>query len=76
VKDLLTKGSIVIVLGTGGVGKTTVTAALGIAGAARNLDTALITVDPARRLRDALGLKRLGGRPSRLRSSCRQCSST
>jgi len=66
VKDLLTKGSIVIVLGTGGVGKTTVTAALGIAGAAENLDTALITVDPARRLRDALGLKRLGGRPTRL----------
>ncbi|HTR60866.1 MAG TPA: ArsA-related P-loop ATPase [Candidatus Binataceae bacterium] len=65
-KDLLTKGSIVIVLGTGGVGKTTVTAALGIAGAAENLDTALITVDPARRLRDALGLKRLGGRPTRL----------
>jgi anion-transporting ArsA/GET3 family ATPase len=66
VKDLLKKGSILIVLGTGGVGKTTVTAALGIAGAERNLDTALITVDPARRLRDALGLKRLGGRPTRL----------
>jgi anion-transporting ArsA/GET3 family ATPase len=66
VKDLLKKGSILIVLGTGGVGKTTVTAALGIAAAERNLDTALITVDPARRLRDALGLKRLGGRPSRL----------
>jgi len=66
VKDLLKKGSILIVLGTGGVGKTTVTAALGIAAAERNLDTALITVDPARRLRDALGLKRLGGRPIRL----------
>jgi anion-transporting ArsA/GET3 family ATPase len=66
VKDLLKKGSIIIVLGTGGVGKTTVTAALGIAGAERNLDTALITVDPARRLRDALGLKRLGGHPTRL----------
>ncbi|HKF29045.1 MAG TPA: ArsA-related P-loop ATPase, partial [Candidatus Binataceae bacterium] len=65
-KDLLKKGSILVVLGTGGVGKTTVTAALGIAGAERNLDTALITVDPARRLRDALGLKRLGGRPIRL----------
>ena len=65
-KDLLEKGSIVIVLGTGGVGKTTVTAALGIAGAQAHLDTALITVDPARRLRDALGLKRLGGSPARL----------
>jgi anion-transporting ArsA/GET3 family ATPase len=65
-KDLLKKGSILIVLGTGGVGKTTVTAALGVAGAEARLDTALITVDPARRLRDALGLKRLGGRPMRL----------
>jgi len=66
VKQLLRKGSIVIVLGTGGVGKTTVTAALGIAGAMAHLDTALITVDPTRRLRDALGLRRLGGRPTRL----------
>jgi anion-transporting ArsA/GET3 family ATPase len=66
VKHPLRNGSIVIVLGTGGVGKTTVTAALGIAGAMAHLETALITVDPTRRLRDALGLRRLGGRPTRL----------
>ncbi len=65
-KDLLRKGSIVIMLGTGGVGKTTVAAALGIAGAQAYLETALITVDPAPRLRDALGLERLGGKPARL----------
>jgi anion-transporting ArsA/GET3 family ATPase len=66
VKTLLKKGSVVILLGTGGVGKTTVAAALGIAGARATLDTVLITVDPARRLRDALGLGRLRGRPVRL----------
>ncbi|HEY6419903.1 MAG TPA: ArsA-related P-loop ATPase [Candidatus Binataceae bacterium] len=65
-KDLLKKGSILILLGTGGVGKTTVAAALGVASAASGLDTAVITVDPARRLRDALGLERLGGEPARL----------
>lgn len=65
-KDLLKQGSIVIVLGTGGVGKTTVAAALGIAGAQANLECALITVDPARRLRDALGVAKLGGSPTRL----------
>ncbi len=65
-KDLLKQGSIVIVLGTGGVGKTTVAAALGIAGAQANLNCALITVDPARRLRDALGVAKLGGSPTRL----------
>jgi anion-transporting ArsA/GET3 family ATPase len=63
-KDLLTKGSIPILLGTGGVGKTTIAAALGLAGAIANLDTAVITVDPAPRLRDALGLQRLGGAPT------------
>jgi anion-transporting ArsA/GET3 family ATPase len=65
VKELLRKGSVVILLGTGGVGKTTIAAALGIAAAA-HFNTALITVDPAKRLRDALGLKRLGGRPKGL----------
>ncbi len=65
-KDLLIKGSIPILLGTGGVGKTTVAAALGLAGASANLDTAVITVDPTRRLRDALGLERLGGQPIRI----------
>jgi anion-transporting ArsA/GET3 family ATPase len=64
--ELLSKGSIVILLGTGGVGKTTVAAALGIAGAQSRLNTALITVDPAKRLREALGLERLGGQPKGL----------
>jgi len=65
-KDLLTKGSITILLGTGGVGKTTVAAALALAGASANLKTAVITVDPSERLRDALGLAHLGGEPTRI----------
>ena len=44
-KQLLEKGSILILLGTGGVGKTTVAAALGLAAASKPLNTALIT-DP------------------------------
>jgi anion-transporting ArsA/GET3 family ATPase len=68
VKELLKKGSIVVVLGPGGVGKTTVAAALGVAAARAGLDTGVITVDPARRLRDALGLERLSARPRRLDS--------
>src|SRR5579862_606853 len=66
VKELLKKGSVLIVLGTGGVGKTTVAAALGMAAARGGLKTALITVDPARRLRDALGVEQLGGKPTGL----------
>jgi anion-transporting ArsA/GET3 family ATPase len=66
VKALLHKGATLIVLGEGGVGKTTVAAALAMAAARMRLATAVITVDPTRRLRDALGLHRLGGRPLRL----------
>lgn len=65
VKDLLKPRSVLVVLGSGGVGKTTIAAALGIAAAA-HLRTAVITVDPARRLREALGLPRLGSKPARL----------
>src|ERR1700691_3927027 len=65
-QSLLTKGSIPILLGTGGVGKTTIAAALALAGASAGLNTAVITVDPSERLRDALGLARLGGQPTRI----------
>lgn len=68
-KHLLKRNSILILLGTGGVGKTTVAAALGLAAAGQHLNTAVITVDPARRLRDALGLHRLGGSPTRISAS-------
>jgi anion-transporting ArsA/GET3 family ATPase len=66
VKDLLKPRSVLVVLGSGGVGKTTIAAALGIAAATARLRTAIITVDPARRLREALGLPRLGGKPTRI----------
>lgn len=65
-KELLQQGATVILLGPGGVGKTTVAAALGIAAARARLDTGMITVDPARRLRDALGLERLTAQPTRI----------
>jgi anion-transporting ArsA/GET3 family ATPase len=66
VKQILKPGSIIVVLGPGGVGKTTVAAALGLAAAQNGRATAVLTVDPARRLRDALGLQRLGATPSRI----------
>jgi anion-transporting ArsA/GET3 family ATPase len=64
VKKSLRKGATVIVMGPGGVGKTTVAAAIGLAAASRGLATGVITVDPARRLRDALGLAGLSAQPS------------
>jgi anion-transporting ArsA/GET3 family ATPase len=52
---LLGGARIVVVCGSGGVGKTTISAAIGLQRAAER-DTALLTVDPARRLATALGL--------------------
>ena len=50
---------LVLVCGSGGVGKTTTSAALGLACAHAGLRVHVITVDPARRLADALGLERI-----------------
>jgi anion-transporting ArsA/GET3 family ATPase len=66
VKEILKQGATLLVLGTGGVGKTTIAAALGMAAAIAGLDTGVLTIDPARRLRDALGIERLSSRPVRL----------
>jgi anion-transporting ArsA/GET3 family ATPase len=47
---------ILVCCGTGGVGKTTTAAALAVEGARRGRRVAVITIDPARRLADTLGL--------------------
>lgn len=56
VDGLLSEASVLVVAGPGGVGKTTLSAALACRAAARlERRVLLITVDPARRLADALG---------------------
>lgn len=47
---------LVVFLGTGGVGKTTIAAAAALE-AARGRKTLVLTIDPARRLADSLGIK-------------------
>jgi anion-transporting ArsA/GET3 family ATPase len=54
---------ICIVAGSGGVGKTTASAALALGLAAAGQRVAVVTIDPARRLADALGLDELGNEP-------------
>lgn len=54
---------VVVCVGAGGVGKTTVSAALALGLAARGARVAVVTIDPARRLADALGLDSLGNEP-------------
>ncbi len=50
---------IIVCCGSGGVGKTTISAAIGLYGALSGKKTMVLTIDPARRLADSLGLKRL-----------------
>lgn len=52
-----------IVAGVGGAGKTTTAAALGVAHARAGRRVVVLTIDPARRLADALGLAHLGNTP-------------
>jgi anion-transporting ArsA/GET3 family ATPase len=63
---LLRSRRVVVCLGVGGVGKTTVSAALALLGARLGLRVLVLTIDPARRLADALGLEGLGHEPRRL----------
>ena len=65
---------VVICAGAGGVGKTTVSAAVALGLAVHGRRVALVTIDPARRLAEALGLDALDNHPqpvdlARLRES-------
>ncbi len=55
--ELLETRRVVLVVGCGGVGKTTTTAALGLAAARRGKRVLCLTIDPARRLAQSLGLE-------------------
>jgi anion-transporting ArsA/GET3 family ATPase len=55
-EKLLASRRVILVVGSGGVGKTTTTAALGLAAARRGKRVLCLTIDPARRLANSLGL--------------------
>ena len=57
---------VVVCCGSGGVGKTTTSAALAIRAAERGRRTVVLTIDPARRLAQALGLEALSNEPGRV----------
>jgi anion-transporting ArsA/GET3 family ATPase len=53
----------ILCCGSGGVGKTTTAAALGVRAAQRGRHVVVLTIDPARRLAQSLGLTALGNEP-------------
>jgi len=60
--ELVTNQKILICVGSGGVGKTTTSAALALRAAQRGLRSIVVTVDPARRLANALGMHKMPDR--------------
>lgn len=60
-RELVARHSTVVCAGSGGVGKTTTAAAIALWGARNGRRTVVLTIDPARRLADSLGLAMQGG---------------
>jgi len=65
-KSTLERSRIAVCVGCGGVGKTTVAAAIALEAARRHRKVAVLTIDPARRLADALGVRELGNEPQEI----------
>ncbi len=63
---LIDRRGIVVCVGSGGVGKTTTAAALGLEAARRGRRVLVLTIDPARRLANALGLPSFGNEIRRI----------
>ncbi len=64
---MISSASVLVCCGSGGVGKTTTAAAIATEAARRGRRVVVVTIDPAKRLADALGMTgRLGNEPVRL----------
>ena len=60
---VLDTAKIIVCCGSGGVGKTTTAAALALRAAERGRRTVVLTIDPARRLAQSMGLTELDNSP-------------
>jgi anion-transporting ArsA/GET3 family ATPase len=59
IDELVSHRGVLLCCGTGGVGKTTTAAVLALEAARRGRNACVVTIDPAKRLADALGLEHL-----------------
>jgi anion-transporting ArsA/GET3 family ATPase len=66
VDALLDTAAIVVCCGSGGVGKTTTAASLALRAAERGRRTVVLTIDPAKRLAQSMGLTELDNTPRRV----------
>ncbi|MGH9081550.1 MAG: ArsA family ATPase, partial [Acidimicrobiales bacterium] len=66
IEELILERSIIICCGSGGVGKTTTAAVLALQAAWSGRSACVVTIDPARRLANALGVDTLANQPTRI----------
>src|SRR5437879_231442 len=64
--ELLSRKKIIVCVGSGGVGKTTTSAAIALQAAALGKKVCVLTIDPAKRLANSMGLKALGNQETRI----------
>ena len=67
--DLVRTQEVIVCVGSGGVGKTTVAASIAMRAAQVGKTACVLTIDPARRLANAMGLSELGNTPARVDDS-------
>jgi anion-transporting ArsA/GET3 family ATPase len=64
--ELVEQRRVIVCAGSGGVGKTTTAAVLAIEGARRGRNAVVVTIDPAKRLADTLGIGELTNAPKQI----------
>lgn len=69
ISQAVAKGSVIVCVGAGGVGKTTTAASIGLHAALGGKSALVCTIDPAKRLANSLGLKALGNTEARVPES-------
>ena len=66
IAEIVATRRVVICCGSGGVGKTTTAAVIALEGARQGRNACVVTIDPAKRLANALGLEKLADTPSEI----------
>ena len=65
-ESVVAQSHVIVCCGSGGVGKTTTAAVIALHAALQGRKTVVVTIDPARRLADALGLAGLTNEPAQI----------
>ncbi len=65
-RRLVAEQEVIVCTGSGGVGKTTTAAVMALEAAQQGRNACVVTIDPAKRLADALGLAELSNTPTRI----------